>query len=172
MSSKLAEFTVLIGIGKLKKIAPAMFQVAITPDGIFSSTRVLHGTTNAVMYLQPTISSNLPDDLRRFVLLWFDDILVHVGNIRDHLGALTKLFGFFKSFNFKFHPFKSVLFARSARWCGHILSSEGIRFDPRRINGIRQIECPATGVHLQQFVCAMQWMRQAIPDFFNIIRLL
>lgn len=40
----------------------------ITPDGIYFSTIVLHGTTSAVMYLQSSLSSNVPAELRRHVL--------------------------------------------------------------------------------------------------------
>lgn len=144
-------------------------QSFITPDGIFSPTRVLHGTTNAVMFLQWTIQGKIPAKLRPWVLLWLDDILLHAQSITDHLDAILLLFGFCKSVNLKLHSAKFVLFLRSIRWCGRIISSEGIRFDLARIDGIRHMDCPFTGAHLQQFVCAMQCMRQAIPDFSNII---
>lgn len=72
--------------------------------------------------------------------------------------------------NLKLNPSKCVLFATSVRWCGRVISADGVRFDPRRIDGIRNMTLPSTGADLQQFVFAMQWMRNAIPEFITIIR--
>lgn len=71
--------------------------------------------------------------------------------------------------NFKFHTAKCVLFAKHIRWCDHVLSAEAISFDPRRIYGIRAMDPSRTVWKLQQFVCALQWMRNAIPRFSNLI---
>lgn len=72
--------------------------------------------------------------------------------------------------NFQLHPGKFSLFSTSSRWCGSIIAKDGIRFDTRRIYGIRSMASPMTGEGLQQFVCAMQWMGSSIPAFSSIIR--
>lgn len=38
-----------------------------------------------------------------------------------------------------------------------------------KIKGIQHMETPTTGGQLQQRVCAMQWMRYALPLFSTII---
>lgn len=88
------------------------------------------------MYLQLTVPGNFPESLRPFVLLWLDDILVHAINTKAHLAAVVKLFYFCKGLKLKLRPSKCVIFARMVRWYGRILSSDGIRFDPRRIEGL------------------------------------
>lgn len=50
-----------------------------------------------------------------------------------------------------------------------MISAEGIRFDPRRFDGLLNMELPTTGTHLQQFVCALQWIRLAIPLFTELV---
>lgn len=145
-------------------------QSFITPDGVYSPTRVLHGTTNAVLYLQSTLSAHLPADLRRSVLLWLDDILAHAPTTIELLTAIRLFFELCSERNLKLHPAKCVLYSRSIRWCGRVITADGIRFDPRRIDGIQNMDSPTTGAQLQQFVCAMQWMRSAIPTFTTIIR--
>lgn len=124
-------------------------QSFITRDGIYSPTLVLHGTTNAVMFLQSTTSSNIPAELRPFILLWVDDILFHSTTKDEHLVAIRLLFSFCKKFHFKLHPEKSIIFSKCIRWCGRLLSSDDIRFDPKRIDGIRHMQPPTTGTHLQ-----------------------
>lgn len=55
------------------------------------------------------------------------------------------------------------------RWCGRILSLDGICFDPRRINGICNMDEPTKGGELKQFIGAMQWICTPIPAFTSII---
>lgn len=145
-------------------------QSFITPDGIITPTRVLHGTTNAVMFLQSTLATHLPAVLRQFLLWWLDDILLHSKTINDHLDGIRRLFDFCVEFNLKLHPLKCQLFRSTIRWCGRLLSPDGIRFDPARIDGIKNMTQPTNGAELQQFVCAMQWMRNGIPKFSTLIR--
>ena len=54
-------------------------QPFITPDGVFTPTRVLHGTTNAVVHLQSSMQGillSLPQ-LAESTLTWFDDCLIY-----------------------------------------------------------------------------------------------
>ena len=43
------------------------------------------------------------------------------------------------------------------------------RLDPRRLSALLEITEPCTGADLQQFVCAANWMRSAIPTFNKLI---
>lgn len=52
-------------------------QSFITPEGSFSPTRVLHGTTNAATHPQSALAEALPGNLKRKMLVWLDDILLH-----------------------------------------------------------------------------------------------
>lgn len=144
-------------------------QSFIIPEGIYSPTRVLHGTTNAVMFLQSMPASCLPEDLRRHTLWWLDDILIFSESISDHVIAVQKFLDFCVSFNFRLHPEKCTLFATRVHWCGRLITSDGIRFDPRRIDGIQNMAAPSTGADLQQIFCAMQWMRTGIPELAKTI---
>lgn len=144
-------------------------QSFITPDGIFSPTRVLHGTTNAVLFLQSTLAACLPQNLRSQILWWLDDILIFSETIPDHLLAIQRFLAFCLNHNFRLHPEKCTLLATRIQWCGRLIGPDGIRFDPRRIAGIRDMASPQSGAGLQQLVCAMQWMRSAIPEFSKVI---
>lgn len=142
----------------------------ITPDGIMTPTRVPHGTTNATAHMQAQITKSIPEDLRAHVLSWVDDVLIHAKTFDELLGAIRRLFQVFVQLNFKLHPAKCNLFTKFVRWCGRIISEHGITFDPKRIDGLRGMETPSNGAQLQQFVCAMQWMRSAIPKFSELIK--
>ena len=102
-------------------------------------------------------------------LLWLDDVLLHAKTIPELLQAIEMLFGMCAEQNIKLHPAKCILFAKSIRWYGRLISSEGIRYDPRRMEGLLSMEPPQTGANLQQFVCALQWVKNGIPEFSRLV---
>lgn len=145
-------------------------QSIITPDGIYSSTRVLHGTTNAVLYLQSFLAPHLPPTLRDRVLLLVDDWLFHEETIENLLHSIRSFLAFCVECNWLLNPCKCNFFLHEAKWCGRLISQSGIRHDPRNLNGPLEMDCPVTGGQLQQFLCAMQWVRSAIPRFQALVQ--
>lgn len=140
-------------------------QSFITPDGIFSPTRVLHGTTNAVTYLQSSLTNVIPATLSPHTLLWLDDILIHSQTPHSLLESISRFLSLCDKHNLRLHPEKCIIFTRRVRWCGRIIDGNGVTFDPRNLNGLQQMQSPTTGAQLQQFVCALQWVKSAVPNF-------
>ena len=67
------------------------------------------------------------------------------------------------------HAKKCLWFKTEVKWCGRIISKEGIRFDPRSRDVLLQLSRPVTGGDLQQFLCALGWMRSSIPQFAKLV---
>lgn len=140
-------------------------QYFITPDGVYTPTRVLHGTTNAVAHLQSSLAEIIPPVLWKSLLSWLDDILLHHETFSGLLQAISDFFDTCASHRLRLHPGKCVLFSHSIRWCGRQISADGVRYNPRRLDGLLNMAPPVTGANLQQFICALQWVKSAIPDF-------
>lgn len=144
-------------------------QSFVTSDGDFTPTCILHGTTNAVTYLQSTLASILPLNLLQNVLYWLDKVLVHHATVDSLLEAIRLLFAFFKSLNINIHPSECCFFATSIEWCGRLFSRSGIKFDPRRLQGIQKMDLPATNAQLQQVLCALHWVKTVLPIFSRLV---
>lgn len=93
----------------------------------------------------------------------------HSKDVDAHLESMKKLLHWCVTYNFKLHPSNCTLFTKTIRRCGRQISKDGIKFYPRRIEGIRQVQHPLTGDDLQQCFCAMQWMGSIIRLFSTII---
>jgi Reverse transcriptase (RNA-dependent DNA polymerase)/RNase H-like domain found in reverse transcriptase len=143
-------------------------QSFITPDGVFSPTRVLHGTTNAVSHMQAVLQEILLPSVEQ-ILAWLDDILLHAVTELELLTHFRALFLIFRQYNIMLHPGKCSIYATKLRWCGRILSATGFCFDPRRVQGLRDMEPSSTCAELQQFVCARNWMRTSLQMFAQLI---
>lgn len=85
-------------------------QSFITPDGIFTPTRVLHGTTRAVAHLQSSLTGVIPDSLKKNILIWLDDILIHAPTVDILLESIQSFFKVCVEYNIKLPPEKCMLF--------------------------------------------------------------
>jgi Reverse transcriptase (RNA-dependent DNA polymerase) len=104
----------------------------LTPDGVFTPTRVLHGASNAVAYMQSSLQGIL-GSMSSSILSWLDDLFLHAPSVEDLLANLRQFFTICRFHNLKLHPHKCSLFSVEGKWCGRIISAAGVRFDPRRL---------------------------------------
>jgi len=139
-------------------------QSFVTPDGVFTPTRVMQGQTNAVSFFQSSLQGIFVS-IREKMLQWIDDMLMHCKSIRELMDTIAQLFALCRSARLKLHAAKCHLFLLVVKWCGRLISKDGIRFDPSRLDALIGMHAPRTGDELQQFVCAANWMRTAIPQF-------
>eukprot|EP00644_Phytophthora_capsici_P011958 jgi/Phyca11/106580/e_gw1.12.674.1 len=60
---------------------------------------------------------------------------------------------------------KTYLYTKTAKWCGRVLTKDGVAYDPKKIESLVQMPPPTTAGALQQFLCAAGWMRSSLVDF-------
>jgi hypothetical protein len=63
-------------------------QSFITPDGVYTPIRVLHGTKNATQHLQSVLVIMM-DDIKSNIKVWLDDCLLHTKTEDDLLATLN-----------------------------------------------------------------------------------
>eukprot|EP00171_Calliarthron_tuberculosum_P009059 IDg9059t1 len=96
-------------------------------------------------------------------------MLLHDTSISGLLESVERMLEFCNRYNIKLHPAKCIIFAKEIRWCGRRISQSGFRYDPRILDDLLKMVSPVTGAHLQQFICALQWVRNGIPNFSELI---
>ena len=57
---------------------------------------------------------------------------------------------------------------KEGKLLGHIISLEGIRIDPHRVEAINKIELPHNKVEVQYFLEKINFLRRFIASFFKI----
>jgi hypothetical protein len=65
----------------------------------------------------------------------------------------------------KLHTNKCVLFTTTVRYCGRLITKDGVRFDPKNMEALQTMREPQNGADLVQYVAAVNWMRSAIPNY-------
>lgn len=78
-----------------------------------------------------------------------DDVLMNSDYVDSLVNIIGEFFDFCVEYSLKIHPAKCTLYSTSVKWCGRIISANGIRLAPHRIYWIGDTEVPTTGSELQ-----------------------
>ncbi len=141
----------------------------MTSRGMVTPTRVLMGCTDAVAFCQGTVEDIFGELLYQGMLAWLDDILGYAKSGEDLFNILESVLKKCLEFGLKLHPDKCQFYRQEATWCGKVISAQGISHCPKRLQGLRDLPSPKTAGDLQQFICAINWMRQSIPRFNELV---
>jgi hypothetical protein len=88
----------------------------------------------------------------KFVVIYLDDLTVFSKTDEEHLIHLKQTFKKCRSFGLSLNPKKSHFVMREGNRLGHIVSRDGIRIDPKRIEAIDTINIPRNVKEIQYFL--------------------
>ena len=94
----------------------------------------------------------LSEFLRKFALVFFDDILIYSKTMEDHVAHLTTVFEALRQ-NKLFAKLSKCTFAQSkVEYLGHIISAQGVATDPTKITAIQTWPSPKNVTDLRGFL--------------------
>ncbi|GMF66728.1 unnamed protein product [Phytophthora fragariaefolia] len=126
------------------------------------------GARDAVAYCQSVVELIFGDLLYRGVLVWLDDILGYAESEDELIELLEEVLQRCAKYGLKLNPAKCQFFVKEVTWCGKVISAAGVTHSPERVQGLVEMSSPSTAANLQQFVCAVNWMRASIPEFAQV----
>ncbi len=59
---------------------------------------------------------------------------------------------------------------KEGKLLGHIISKDGIKIDPNRVQAIQKVEFPINRKEVQSFLGRVNFLRVSIPSFVEIIK--
>lgn len=124
-------------------------QCIITPDIIFTPSRVFPDTTNAIVHVRSPLINIFGGELSRHVLLWLEDVLIYVSTVKELLKFIVMFLKKCFYQNIKLQPEKCILYETRITWCVRKISKNGIVFDCRRINGLLSMDVSRNEAQLQ-----------------------
>ena len=137
----------------------------MTDEQIFTPLRVPQGSCDAAVYFQLTMEECFQELLNTHLLVWIDDLLLYAEDIETYLVKLQLLLSIADRFGLKFSAAKTSLYQKEVSWCGRVINEHGVRYSPEKIEALRSLPYPTTAGELQQFLCAVNWMRDSIVDY-------
>ena len=134
---------------RLEDIPKTAFQ---THEGHYKFKVMPFGLKNAPATFQASMNELFRPYLRKFVLVFFDDILIYSNNWKEHLQHLDKVLTLLEDHQFYAKKSKCTFGKEEVEYLGHIISHEGVKVDPSKFKFIREWNKPVNISKLRGFL--------------------
>ena len=104
------------------------------------------------------------------LVIYLEDIIIFSKSHKEHVAHLIRMFRKCRKFSISLNPKKAFLAIKEGKMLEHIISQEGIKIDPKRVEEIHKIELAQNKVEVQSFLGKVNFMRRFIVSFAEIVR--
>jgi hypothetical protein len=123
------------------------------------------GLTGAPGTFQSVMNCTLAPGLRKFVLVFFDDILIYSRSFAEHIDHLRQVLAWLRRDFWKLKVSKCSFAQRSVAYLGHVLSENGVATDPSKVRAILDWPRPTTLRALRGFLGLAGYYRKFVRNF-------
>jgi hypothetical protein len=113
-----------------------------TPWGTFMYAKMPFGLMNAGETFQRAMDIAFIGEKDKFVVIYLDDITMFSKSDQEHYQHLKKVFLKCKKYGLSLNPQKSLFSMKEGKLLGHIVSDEGVKIDPNRVEAIKTLSLP------------------------------
>uniref|UniRef100_A0A8R7UZR4 Reverse transcriptase domain-containing protein n=1 Tax=Triticum urartu TaxID=4572 RepID=A0A8R7UZR4_TRIUA len=96
------------------------------------------GLSNAPGTFQELMNTIFAPYLRKFVLVFFDDILIFSKTLKEHLEHIKLVLELLRKHQLYAKMSKCVFVAPQVEYLGHVISAKGVATDPQKISTIAE----------------------------------
>ncbi|GJX85901.1 retrotransposon-related protein [Tanacetum coccineum] len=139
-----------------------------THDGHYEFLVMPFGLTNAPSTFQATMNRLFSLYLRKFVIVFFDDILVYSTTFAAHLEHLECVLQRLQEHHFYVKRSKCVFGAETLEYLGHIISGRGVAMDPKKVVAVREWSEPTTQRQVRGFLGLAGYYRRFIKGYATL----
>jgi hypothetical protein len=136
-----------------------------THPGHFEFVVMLFGLTNAPATFQALMNNVLCPYLCRFVLVFFDDILIYSTSWAEHLQHITIVFNELRAHRLHLKLSKCSFETASVAYLGHVISVDGVAMDTDKVAAVVARPMPHSLRALRGLLGLAGYYRKIIRDF-------
>lgn len=108
--------------------------------------------------------------LRKFVVVFIDDILIFSKSWAEHLAHIRQVFKLLHQHQFKVKLSKCSFAQKELSYLGHIISEKGVATDPSKIEIVQHWPTPTSVKEVRSFLGLAGYYRKFVQNFGSISR--
>lgn len=141
-----------------------------TDKGHFEFRRMPFGLKNAPATFQRLMNFVLRDYINKICLVYLDDIIILGTSLQEHIQNIRKIFSKLKEHNLKLQLDKSEFLQKEVAYLGHVVSSEGVKPNPAKIQAVQDFPIPKTPKEIKTYLGLLGYYRKFIPNFSKLTK--
>jgi hypothetical protein len=106
----------------------------------------------------------------KFFLIYLDDITIFSSSHELHLYHLKRTFLKWRRYGISLNPKKSNFALKEGKLLGHIVSADGVKIDPKRVEEIKNLSLPRSKKDIQCFLGTINFIRRFIVNFAKLTK--
>ena len=138
--------------------------VFTTPWGTFMYARMPFGLINAGATFQRAMDIAFVGEQDKFLVVYLDDITVFSKNDTEHIERLRRFFEKCRRYGLSLNPQKYLFALEEGKLLGQIVTKDGVKIDPKRVEVIHNIAFPKNKKEVQVFLGRINFLRRFIPN--------
>lgn len=139
-----------------------------THHGHYEFTVMPFGLINAPATFQATMNQFLAEFLRKFVVVFFDDILIYSKSVEEHFTHLRKVFERLETQLFFIRRSKCSFGVEELEYLEHIITTQGVRPDPAKVAAVESWPVPKTVRQVRAFLGLTGYYRRFIRQYAQV----
>jgi hypothetical protein len=140
----------------------------ITKTGLYDWTVMPFGLKNATSTFTRTMSEVFKDLGSTFLKVFVDDLNVHSETWGEHIQHLDAVLCKLREVNLKLNPSKCCFAPKAITFLGHVVSREGIRPDPGKIEAVLHFPKPKNVTSVRSFLGLTGYYRKYVRGYSRL----
>ncbi|KAM0730323.1 Retrovirus-related Pol polyprotein from transposon 17.6 [Formica fusca] len=136
-----------------------------TPFGHYEFDRMPFGLKNAPATFQRLMDLVLTGLQGKELFVYMDDIVIYATSLEEHERKYNALIERLREANLKLQPDKCEFLKTEVTYLGHVISKDGVKPDPKKLEAVQRFPRPKTPKNIKQFLGLAGYYRRFIPNF-------
>ena len=138
--------------------------------GLYSFNSMPFGCVNAPAIFSELMNEVLRGILHKFTVVYLDDILVYSKTFEEHIEHIEAVLSRLRNAGLKLKMSKCDFLKREVNYLGHVVSPNGIKPDPTKVEALQQLEPPTDVRGIRSFIGMTGYYRRFIPNYAKIAK--